>query len=186
MKVPAVAIHREPLLAMLHASVEMYNRECLGLMYGYCPSKGRDCFVITNAIQLAAVFHSYCRVRHSIRADKRVRKFKAAAPKVFQYLADFSLSDQDLLNIDPSDRFSLLIAIIRRGKRRLKWCLKSRKTRLRGSLGDFDFHILSYWPIRNGGGKLVADDRGIPRVERMPIRVARGTLALLNRATKKA
>ncbi|MEK9208760.1 MAG: hypothetical protein AAB910_01645 [Patescibacteria group bacterium] len=199
-ELPTVYIEREPLLNMILAAVEMYNRECLGYLFGYSSGKPTKSFVITSAVQLAAVVHrSSCGLHQSKRACKRLGGFIDKASRLFPYLADFhshphpkmwpglfGLSEDDRKSMHDEDKFCVIIALSPRGKRLLEWAMRDEGTRLRGSLGHFDVHFTAHWVVRDEEGKPVKDERGIQQTERLPLQVAKTTFRALNRANKKS
>jgi proteasome lid subunit RPN8/RPN11 len=195
---PTVYIEREPLLSMMLAAVEMYNRECLGYLFGFSSGDPADNFIITSAVQLAAVVHrTSCGLQQSKRACKRLGGFIDKAPKLFPYLADFhshpsskmwpglfGLSEDDRKSMHDEDKFCIIIAIARRTNRILEWTMRDDGTRLRGSLGRFDVHFTAHRVVRDDEGKPVRDESGVKRTECLPLRVAKTTLRALNRASK--
>ena len=198
MEVPTVYIEREPLLNILMAAAEVYNRECLGYIFGRKPTKRQNRFVVTSAITCAAVVRrTNAHVRQSERAFRRMNELMQAEPASFPWLGDFhshpsrpyrlacDLSAEDLNNMVTDDyRFGILVSISRRGKRPLEWRLKSRRTRLRGTLGKFDFHLVAHQLIRDAAGTAIRDEHGKPKARRLAIEVASQTLKSLNRSAR--
>lgn len=197
-ELPTVYIEREPLLSMMFAAVENYNRECLGYLFGHSSGKPKRCFVITNADQLVGVVNRATdQVRQSKRAGHRLNGLLEKAPKLFPYIADFhshphkkmwpglsELSEVDRKSMGDADEFCIIIAIARRGNRILEWTLRDDGTRLRGSLDRFDVHFTAHRVVHDDEKKPVKDEKGIQKTERLPIRVAKTTLRALNRANK--
>ena len=154
------------------AAAEVYNRECLGYIFGRKPTKRQNRFVVTSAITCAAVVRrTNAHVRQSERAFRRMNELMQAEPASFPWLGDFhshpsrpyrlacDLSVEDLNSMAPDDyRFGILVSISRRGKRPLEWRLKSRRTRLRGTLGKFDFHLVAHQLIRDAAGTAIRDE----------------------------
>lgn len=193
----SVYIEREPLLAMLFSAAEVYNRECLGYLFGYGPSKKRDHYIVTSALNLSAIVRRTNRkVQQSHNGWMRLNQLIVTAPKLYPYLGDFhshpgipslgrslALSDADLQGMTAKDySFGVIISIMRRGKNRMEWRLKSRRTRLRGTIGRFDVHLVAYQIVRDGEGKPVKSDEGSLVGERMTLIIPRSVLVALNRA----
>lgn len=197
-ELPTVYIEREPLLSMVFAAVELFNRECLGYLFGYSSGKPTNYFIITNAVQLAAVVRrTRCGVHQSKRACKRIGGLIEKAPKLFPYLADFhshphpkmwrgssGLSEEDRKSMTDAEEFCIIIALSPRGERLLEWTMRDDGTRLRGSLGRFDVHFTAHRVVRDDEKKPVKDEQGIQQTERLPLQVAKATLNALNRAAK--
>lgn len=196
MTVPTVYIEREPLVAMLCAAVEVYPRECLGLVFGRKSSRRTLRHVITNVLNCAALTrHTTAEVVQSKRAGKRLYAFIDAAERLFPYIGyyhshtektlrwqQFGFSHQDARTMSDADQFGIVLTVHPRTSRRLRWCIRSSHTRLRGSLGAFDFHLTAHALVRDAEGNCEKDDEGNWKTQRLPIAVAPQTLRALNRS----
>jgi hypothetical protein len=131
-----------------------------------------------------------------------------SAPALYRCLGDFHshpasgpfkrpffISDEDARSMTDKDHCVGVILTIsrraRRGSHLLDWRLKSNGTRLRGTLGDFNVHLMVYRVLRNRKGDVrrhkstVPRKAGVPMTERLPIHVAPTTLKALNRAQSR-
>lgn len=183
-EIPAVHVCLNPLLSMILAAVDSYNRECFGLVFGVKPTKERPYYVVTRAENAASsVKRKNTGIEMSRRADQRVTQFIGAAVWLYRCIGDFhshpafgshkariAFSDADTENLASQEYpLSLVVTIARRGKRILPWHLLDRGTRLRGSLGGFEIHVNAYRALSK------------EEAERLPLMVARSTLRVLNR-----
>lgn len=200
MTAEAVYLEREPLLGMLMSAVEVYNRECFGYIFGRKPNRRREHFVITSAFNCAGISRrTNLEVRQSQRACDRLHNIQTSAPGLFPYIGYFhshaaagrhraksdpSVFDRKTIARDDGD-FGVIITIARRGSRLLDWRLKSKRTRLRGSLGTFDCHVIAFTPVRSEQGEILKDVDDAPLIRRMELVVARSTLRALNRARRR-
>lgn len=192
-----VVLGREQILSLIFSATENHQKECFGYLFGHL-RRGKEYRVIAARQCARMIERKKGCLRQSRRAGEQIWKFMKVSARLFPYLGDFhshpitslyhaayGLSDEDLGNIFDHDRICVVITLVRRGNRALEWCLKDHRTRLRGSYGDFDFHILAYGPLRTSEDKLARDERKLPRVQRLRLSVSRWTFRAFNRAIKK-
>jgi proteasome lid subunit RPN8/RPN11 len=155
MNVPEVYIEKEPFLIMLLASIETFKRECLGYIFGHGPIKGRNSFIISNAIavQLAHKRRNVS-IEQSQLSLRNMGECFIKYPGLYSVLGDFHshpewgshkrepyLSDGDIEEMLTSKYpLAIVIKISSINKDRLIWQSASDGG-VKGSLGKHKFHI---------------------------------------------
>lgn len=183
---------------MVLSAVEMYNRECVGYLFGYVRKRPATQYTISSAMQLAAVVRrTPFGVHQSKRAYARMTKFINTTGSLFPVIGDYhshprQKSSRILFGLSATDRCSLevgnvaiVMAISPRERRLVQWELRDESTRLRGSLGRFNIHFTAHHLVSDGSGGFLKDADGVPVTERLVVEVAKTTLNALNRAAKK-
>ena len=196
---PAVHIEREPLLAMLCSAVEVYPRECFGFMFGRTPTRQRAHYILGSCFNCAALSRrTSTTTAQSVPAARRLFALTDSAPRLYPYLGfyhshtgrtpnwqRFGFSSTDAMNMSDSDAFGVVITVRPRGPRCLVWRIRSVHTRLRGSLGAFDFHLTAHALVKDEAGDYVKDEAGHWKSERLRIDVSASTLCALNRMSPR-
>lgn len=187
MNAPTVHVRREAFLNMVLSSAEIFKRECLGIVFGYSPTKSQNHFLVTNVIDIKGV-----RVRlnkevwQSKKSDKNLKAIFEEAKFVFRPLGSFhshaewgstkgiaEMNEEDIQNMSSEkEKLSFIIAISSRKKGSAPWEVQPDGT-VKGSLSKFNFHIAVF--------ALVDDETG----DKIPLKlriVAPLAIKALNRA----
>src|SRR3989338_4867585 len=135
---PFVYIEREPFINMIRASIETFDRECLGDIGGRLPTRTRNYFHITNAadIQLAKK-RKNSEIDQSKASRKRLKEIDDQYPKLFRKIGDFhshpewrghhrlpEMSDTDLEDMIKNRenlKVCIVIKVSRINKERVIW-----------------------------------------------------------------
>jgi len=171
---PTVHINREPLLNMLLAAAETYNRECLGYVFGSGPTRKRRFFRITNVIAIQGVRRrTNVEIEQSQRSWKRLHGYIKSSLRLYPILGDFhshpasgpykksiEMSETDIMGMrkDSDAKIGIIIGISSRTKKRVLWNVPVRGPHtgiLRGSLAGFTFKVCAYTLATNGNAELV-------------------------------
>lgn len=198
MSLLTVHIDREPLLQMLAAAVEVYPRECFGFMFGRRATQRTARFTVASTFNCAALSRrTSAETAQSIPAADRLFALTDSVPRLYPYLGffhshtgktprwqRFGFSNTDARNMADEDFFGVVVTVRPRSPRYLRWCLRSARTRLRGSLGAFDFHVTAHALVRGADGAYEKDEKGNLRSQRLLIRIAPVTLRALNRTLR--
>ncbi len=90
MNLPSVRIEHSALLHMLLAAVEVYNRECLGDLYGEMPTARKNQYVIQSAVPLQAVHRrTSTKAFQSKRSFDRLHRFRNDSGLGRKLIGDF-------------------------------------------------------------------------------------------------
>lgn len=198
MPIPTVYFEREALLSILYAAVEVYNRECLGVIFGKKISGDPPKFIVTAARSWAAVVRrTNAEVHVSQRALQRVNRL-LEAPNLFSYLGDFH-SHPLLRDVEPlpnpsqldvqmlaseeqkeGECLGVIISIAQRKRKRDRWRLMDHRTLLHGSLQEFECNIVVHQLAHDEDGERIRDSSGDLVSRRLCIRISRSTRHALN------
>lgn len=158
MSPPGLHIQRGAFLGMVISSVETFKRECLGYVFGYKPTAGRENYLITSVHNIAMVSkRKNAEIEENERSRKRLTGLFEAAPALYRYLGDFhshpewgtakgvaELSEQDIKNmLDNKKSFEIVIAVNSRKKGQVPWEVLADGG-IRGSLDKFNFHMAAF------------------------------------------
>lgn len=166
MLTPTVHVRREAFLNILLSSAEIFKRECLGIVFGYSPTRLRNHYLVTNVIDIKGV-----RVRlnkevwQSKKSDKVLGEIFKDAQSVFRPLGSFhshpewgstrgvaEMNEEDIQNMSSEkEKLSFIIAISSRKKGSAPWEVQPDGT-IKGSLAKFNFHIAVF--------SLIDDEKG--------------------------
>lgn len=161
---PYVYIEKEPLLDMVLASIETFRRECLGLLFGRTPSRTRNYFHITNAVNIQlARKRKNKEIEQSKISEEKIREMCGQYPRLYPLIGDFhshpewgqyrrvaTMSDTDLEDMRKRRdelKVCLVVKISLINKERVVWEPASDGG-IKGSLAKYKFHINA---IRLGG-----------------------------------
>lgn len=86
---PTVYAHRHAFETMLEASVEMFKRECYGLLFGAMPSKSRPYFIITRAQSMQSLKKLHTGVLKHAQSERRLEEFFSRMPRPSQPIGSF-------------------------------------------------------------------------------------------------
>lgn len=186
MSAPTVHVRREAFLNMILSSAEIFKRECLGIVFGYSPTKSQNHFLVTNVIDIKGVkVRLNKEVEQSKKSDKNLKAIFEEAKFIFRPLGSFhshpewglkkgiaEMGDDDVKNMSTEkEKLTFIIAISSRKKGSAPWEVQSDGT-VKGSLNKFNFHIAVF--------ALVDDETG----DKIPLKlriVASSALKALNR-----
>lgn len=164
---PTVYIEKEPFLNMVWSAIESFNRECLGYMFGKCPTKDHNFFVVENAvnIQLARV-RKNMEVQQSRASSNRTEGVVEKYGRLYPFIGDFHShpewhkrkrlavpSEQDKkAMIQDNIKLSIIIKISTINKERLLWENISSGG-VHGSLDKYKFHLNAFSMISDKSSK---------------------------------
>lgn len=158
MNTPTVHVRREAFLNMILSSAEIFKRECLGIVFGYSPTKSQNHFLVTNILDIKGVkFRLNKEVEQSKKSDKTLKSIFEEAKSVFRPLGSFhshaewgstkgvaEMNDEDIQNMSSEkEKLSFIIAISSRKKGSAPWEVQPDGS-IKGSLSKFNFHIAVY------------------------------------------
>ncbi len=161
---PIVYIEKESFLTMVLASVETFNRECFGYIFGYKPSRHRNSFVITNAVAVQlAKKRKNTEIDQSDLSYRNMWKLFSKYPTLFRVVGDFhshpewghhkriaNFSDGDIADmIEKEYPIGVVIKISSLNKERILW-ESAGDGGIRGSLGKYKFHINVCRVVKDG------------------------------------
>lgn len=161
---PIVYIEKGPFLDMLSASIETFKRECVGYIFGRKPSRKRNSFIITNAVNIQlAKRRKNSEVVQSQLSKKNCEDFFKKYPSLFKVIGDFHShpewgkhkgiampSETDIKNIEYGE-ISIIIAISTINKDRILWQNNSNGG-IKGSLGSYKFCLNVFRIVKKGDG----------------------------------
>lgn len=157
---PSVYIEREPFLNMILASIETFDRECLGEIYGKPLSRASNCFHISNAIAIQlAKKRKNSEIEQSKASKKRMGDIHGQYPNLYPKIGDFHSHPEwrgrhRLAEMSPTDiedmkrnkedlKVCIVIKISHINKERIIWESASDGG-IRGSLGEYKFHVNAF------------------------------------------
>lgn len=148
-----VYISESAFWSLLLSAIEVYRRECFGILLGsYSYKEAR--FNIQYAISYQSARRGYSWVKQSMAADKRIREFLENLPQL-ELVGHFHshsggplyLSETDTQLVKP-DQIMLLIEIKEKVKFK-RWRYHKDGT-LSGTVGDYAIHLASYYVPEEG------------------------------------
>jgi proteasome lid subunit RPN8/RPN11 len=160
---PTVYVHRNAFGTMTAASVEMFKRECFGLLFGFPPSASRARFIITQAQSSQYPHKLHTGVLEHTRSERRLKEFFALMPKTSQPIGSFhshtersstiyvpEMSDIDIKAMrDNKFKIVFIIGITSRKRGETEWHTNQDGSII-GSFGHnpykYDFDIRAYMP----------------------------------------
>ena len=138
--------------ALLISAIEVYKRECFGLLLGY--RDGGNSYIVEHAISYQTAYRRHTSVEKNGRASKRMEKFLANLGHL-SVIGDFhshtgwgdlkgvgSLSRQDLVDMDHGNLYMIIVANDK--KRSSAWQYHGDGT-LSGTVDDYHFRIGGYY-----------------------------------------
>jgi len=146
--------------ALLISAIEVYKRECFGLLLGYRDSN--NIYIVEHAISYQTANRSHTSVEKNGRASRRIDKFLGNLPHL-SLIGDFhshtgwgdlkgvgNLSTQDIYDMSPDN---LYIIIVANDKRRSgAWQYNGDGT-LSGTVDNYHFRIGGYYLDENSRAK---------------------------------
>ena len=169
MSTPTVHVRREPFLNMILSSAEIFRRECLGIVFGYLPTRSKNHFLVTNVIDIKSF---KVRLNKEIEQSKKsAQVFKGIfeqAESIFRPIGSFhshaewgshkgvaELGDEDIKNMSSEgEMLNFIIAISSREKGSAPWEIQPDGS-IKGSLYKFNFHIAAYMLVDDEENKKV-------------------------------
>lgn len=146
--------------ALLISAIEVYKRECFGLLLGY--RDGGNSYIVEHAISYQTAYRRHTSVEKNGRASKRMEKFLANLGHL-SVIGDFhshtgwgdlkgvgSLSRQDLVDMDHGNLYMIIVANDK--KRFSAWQYNGDGT-LSGTVDDYHFRIGGYYLDENSRPK---------------------------------
>jgi proteasome lid subunit RPN8/RPN11 len=138
--------------ALLISAVEVYKRECFGLLLGYRDNS--NIYIVEHAISYQTANRKHSSVEKNGRASKRLHKFLGNLPHL-SVVGDFhshtgwgdlkgvgNLSDQDISDMAPEN---LNIIIVANDKRRTSAWQYNGDGTLSGTADDYHFRLGGYY-----------------------------------------
>jgi proteasome lid subunit RPN8/RPN11 len=138
--------------ALLISAIEVYKKECFGLLLGYRDSN--NIYIVEHAICYQTANRRHTSVEKNGRASRRIEKFLANLPHL-SLIGDFhshtgwgdlkgvgNLSTQDVLDMVPDN---LYIIIVANDKRRASAWQYNGDGTLSGTVDDYHFRIGGYY-----------------------------------------
>jgi len=142
--------------ALLISAIEVYKRECFGLLLGYRDSN--NIYIVEHAISYQTANRSHTSVEKNGRASRRIDKFLANLPHL-SLIGDFhshtgwgdlkgvgNLSTQDICDMSPDNLYIIIVANDKR--RSSAWQYNGDGT-LSGTVDDYHFRIGGYYLDEN-------------------------------------
>ena len=146
--------------ALLISAIEVYKKECFGLLLGYRDSGST--YIVEHAISYQTANRSHKSVEKNGRASRRMEKFLANLPHL-SLVGDFhshtgwgdlkgvgNLSTQDVIDMVPD---TLYIVIVANDKRRTSAWQYNGDGTLSGTVDDYHFNIGGYYLDENARPK---------------------------------
>ena len=138
--------------ALLISAIEVYKRECFGLLLGY--RDGGNSYIVEHAVSYQTAYRRHTSVEKNGKASKRMEKFLANLGHL-SVIGDFhshtgwgdlkgvgSLSRQDLVDMDHGNLYMIIVANDK--KRFSAWQYHGDGT-LSGTVDDYHFRIGGYY-----------------------------------------
>ena len=138
--------------ALLVSAIEVYKRECFGLLLGYRDSS--NIYIVEHAISYQTANRKHTSVEKNSRASRRINKFLANLPQL-SMIGDFHshtgwgdlkgvgvLSSQDVYDMAPGQ---LSLIIVANDKRRSAGWQYNGDGTLSGTVDDYHFRIGAYF-----------------------------------------
>jgi len=142
--------------ALLISAIEVYKRECFGLLLGYRDSN--NIYIVEHAISYQTANRSHTGVEKNGRASRRIDKFLANLPHL-SLIGDFhshtgwgdlkgvgNLSTQDIYDMSPDNLYIIIVANDKR--RSSAWQYNGDGT-LSGTVDDYHFRLGGYYLDEN-------------------------------------
>lgn len=143
--------------ALLISAIEVYKKECFGLLLGYrdsSTSDGSNIYIVEHAISYQTANRRHTSVEKNGRASKRINKFLANLPHL-SVIGDFhshtgwgdlkgvgNLSSQDVYDMTPENLYIIIVANDKR--RNSAWQYNGDGT-LSGTVDDYHFKLGGYY-----------------------------------------
>src|ERR1700756_3084707 len=137
--------------ALLISAIEVYKRECFGLLLGY---RDNNNYIVEHAISYQTANRRHTSVEKNGRASRRINKFLANLPHL-SLIGDFHShtgwgdlkgvgipSTQDLCDMSPENLYIIIVANDKR--RSTGWQYNGDGT-LSGTVDDYHFRIGGYY-----------------------------------------
>jgi proteasome lid subunit RPN8/RPN11 len=138
--------------ALLISAIEVYKKECFGILLGYRDSS--NIFIVEHAISYQTAYRKHTSVEKNGRASKRIQKFLDNLPQL-SMIGDFhshtgwgdlkgvgNPSTQDIVDMTP-DHISVII--VANDKRRTAGWQYTHDGFLSGTVDDYHFRIGAYY-----------------------------------------
>jgi proteasome lid subunit RPN8/RPN11 len=138
--------------ALLISAIEVYKKECFGLLLGYRDHP--NLYILEHAISYQTANRRHTSVEKNGRASRRIEKFLANLPHL-SVIGDFhshtgwgdlkgvgNLSTQDLVDMIPGNLYVIIVANDKR--RSSAWQYNGDGT-LSGTVDDYHFRIGGYY-----------------------------------------
>ncbi len=138
--------------ALLISTIEVYKRECFGLLLGYRDSN--NIYIVEHAISYQTANRRHTSVEKNGRASRRIEKFLANLPHL-SLIGDFhshtawgelkgvgNLSNQDVVDMVHGNLYMIITANDKR--RASEWKYNGDGT-LSGTVDDYHFRIGGYY-----------------------------------------
>ena len=137
--------------ALLISAIEVYKRECFGLLLGY---RDDNTYIVEHAISYQTANRRHTSVEKNGRASRRMEKFLANLPHL-SLIGDFhshtgwgelkgvgNLSEQDRVDMDHGNLYMIIVANDK--KRSSSWQYNGDGT-LSGTVDDYHFRLGGYY-----------------------------------------
>ena len=138
--------------ALLISAIEVYKKECFGILLGY--RDGSNIYIVEHAISYQTAQRKHTSVEKNSRASKRINKFLANLPQL-SIIGDFHshtgwgdlkgvgvLSTQDVVDMSPNN---LSLIIVANDKRRASAWQYNGDGTLSGTVDDYHFRVGAYY-----------------------------------------
>jgi proteasome lid subunit RPN8/RPN11 len=138
--------------ALLVSAIEVYKKECFGILLGYRDSS--NIYIIEHALSYQTAYRTHGSVEKNRRASKRIHNFLESIPHL-SMVGDFhshtgwgelkgvgAPSKQDIIDMTPEDISLIIVANDKR--RNSAWQYNGDGT-LSGTVDSYHFRILAYY-----------------------------------------
>jgi proteasome lid subunit RPN8/RPN11 len=138
--------------ALLISAIEVYKRECFGILLGY--RDNNNIYIVEHALSYQTAQRRHTSVEKNGRASKRVQKFLENVPHL-SLIGDFHshtgwgdlkgvgvLSDQDIYDMASNQLYLIIVANDKR--RSSSWQYNGDGT-LSGTVDDYHFRLGGYY-----------------------------------------
>ena len=138
--------------ALLTSAIEVYKKECFGILLGYRDSS--NIYIIEHALSYQTARRTHGSVDKNRRASKRIKSFLDSIPHL-SLIGDFHShtgwgdlkgvgkpSDQDVVDMSPE--YISLIIVVNDKRRSSRWQYNGDGT-LSGTVDDYHFRISAYY-----------------------------------------
>jgi proteasome lid subunit RPN8/RPN11 len=138
--------------ALLVSAIEVYKRECFGMLLGYRDAS--NIYVVEHAISFQTANRRHTSVEKNGRASKRINKFLTNLPHL-SMIGDYHShtgwgdlkgvgipSTQDIIDMSPENLYIIMVANDKR--RNTVWQYNGDGT-LSGTVDDYHFRIGGYY-----------------------------------------
>lgn len=140
--------------SLMISAVEVYRRECFGLLLGNFSARTRIARIET-AISFQVAKRAYSWVAQGVAAEKRIKAFLKNVPHL-EFMGHFHSHGEGPMTLSEADRkllqkdeLMLLIGIYRK-KKKVPWHVRPDGV-LSGTFGDYRFELKGYgWNEKNG------------------------------------